>query len=84
MAKGKNIFKRIFLKHSNVPDKSFVKDELERGAKVEMEHTSDPRIAKDIAKAHLIETGKKTRQGKVSSNYYVELSKMERKLKKKL
>jgi len=82
MAKKKSILRRIWLKHSRVPDKNFVKEELDRGTNVEMEHTTDPRVARDIAKAHLIETGKITRQGKISSKYYDELSKMEKKLKK--
>lgn len=50
----------------------YYQQQLERGTKVEMEHTTDPKIARQIAKDHLAE----------SPDYYVELTKMERKLKK--
>ena len=71
------------LKWSNKPDSMFVKSQLKKGANVEMEHTYSRKVAKTIAKAHLLETGKKNKSGKVSSKYYDELDKLEKKLKRK-
>lgn len=45
----------LLLKHGKDPDKRFNKTQLNIGTKVEMEHTSDPEIAEQIAKAHLSE-----------------------------
>ena len=50
----------------------FPKKYIEQGMKVEMEHTNDPILAKEIAIDHLTEFPK----------YYTELAKMEEKLKK--
>lgn len=72
------------LKKESVPDSKFIKSELLRGMKVEFEHTDNKKKAKAIAKAHIIETGKKTKTGKWTSKYYDELYKMERKLKKQI
>ena len=36
-------------------DSDFDKDSLEQGIKVEMEHTTDKEVAKEIAKDHLME-----------------------------
>lgn len=72
------------LKKESVPDSMFIKSELLRGMKVEFEHTDNKKKAKAIAKAHIIETGKKTKTGKWTSKYYDELYKMERKLKKQI
>jgi hypothetical protein len=58
----------------NKPDSAFDKKELAKGIKVEMEHTTNPKIAKEVAKDHLTEF-----KGKP---YYKELDKMENKLKK--
>lgn len=41
-----------------VPDSAFDKSDLEKGIKVEMEHTNDRTIAKEIAKDHLLEDPK--------------------------
>ena len=38
-----------------MPDSKFPKDQLEKGIKVEKEHTVDPNIAKEISKDHLVE-----------------------------
>lgn len=57
----------------NKPDSMFDKKQLEKGIKVEMEHTNDKRIATEIAKDHLSEF----------QDYYKELEKMENKLKTK-
>ena len=43
------------LKHGHDPDRLFLRDQLQKGAKVEQEHVSSPDIAKQIAKAHLVE-----------------------------
>ena len=52
------------------PDSDFPKEEIEAGKKVEMEHTDDPELAKEITKDHLTE----------SSEYYDELDDMEKEL----
>jgi hypothetical protein len=41
-----------------LPDSDFDADQLAKGIDIEMEHTNDPDIAKEIAKDHLIETQK--------------------------
>jgi Protein of unknown function (DUF5661) len=43
------------LKHGDEPDEKFDSAELKKGIAIEMEHTTDPAIAKQIAKAHLME-----------------------------
>jgi hypothetical protein len=43
------------LKYGNKPDKLFNPRQLRMGIKVEHEHTNSSRIAKMIAKAHLME-----------------------------
>ncbi len=48
----------------------YIKDQLEKGAEVEKEHTNNKELAEEIAKDHLVE----------SPQYYVELDKMEKKL----
>ena len=53
------------LKHGNEPDTKFNKKQLKMGIKTEMEHTYSRKIAKMIAKAHLIEF----------PNYYTKLRK---------
>ena len=45
--------------------------QLKIGRKIEMEHTKSTKVATRIAKQHLCESGK----------YYIELRKMERRLK---
>lgn len=40
------------------PDSDFPKDQLAKGVKVEAEHTSDPKKAKEVAKDHLVEDKK--------------------------
>jgi hypothetical protein len=55
-----------------IPSSSFSKDQLEKGIKVEMEHTNDPAKAKEIAMDHLAENPK----------YYDHLEKMEREMDK--
>ena len=61
----------------NKPDSAFDKKELAKGIKVEMEHTNNPEIAKEVTKDHLSEFGGKGKKG-----YYSNLAKMENKLKK--
>ncbi|MFA5392763.1 MAG: DUF5661 family protein, partial [Candidatus Paceibacterota bacterium] len=63
------------IKGGKADDKSysdFDQDQLAKGAKVEMEHTDDPTLAKEIAADHLDEF----------PNYYDALADMENKLKK--
>lgn len=57
----------------NRPDSDFDPIQLKKGIKVEMEHTNDKKLAKEIAKDHLTE----------HKDYYIELEKMENKLEKK-
>jgi hypothetical protein len=52
---------------SGRPDSDFDSDDLAQGAKVEAEHTDDPRVAREIAKDHLAE----------DKDYYRKLAKME-------
>lgn len=53
----------------NKSDKDFDKKDVSKGSKVEREHTSNPAIAKEIAKDHLTE----------DKEYYNKLEKMEKK-----
>jgi len=55
----------------NKTDTSFNKTQLEKGIKVEREHTNNPKIAKEIAKDHLTE----------DKEYYKKLAKIEKKVK---
>lgn len=64
--------KNIKLKGGDTPDDQFDADQLSKGTTVELEHTDDPKIAKQIAKAHLLE----------SPEYYIKLDEMETNLKK--
>lgn len=54
---------------SGMPDSAFDPVQLRAGIKVELEHTSDRAVAKEIAKDHLKEDPK----------YYIKLRKMEAK-----
>jgi hypothetical protein len=65
------LLESLKLKHGEDPDENFDPVQLKAGTKVEMEHTTDPSIAKQIAKAHLSEF----------PNYYKGLKKMEQQLK---
>ena len=55
-------------KGDNRPDSDFIQKDLEDGIKVEMEHTKDHQVAKEIAKDHLSE----------DPNYYKKLKKIEK------
>lgn len=61
-------------KHNQVPDKKFNKKELNKGKKIEHEHTDSEKTAKKIAKDHLSEI----------PDYYKRLAKMEKEAKKEL
>jgi len=58
---------KIMFKHGMDSDRLFRKDQLRAGEIVEREHTDDPQITKQIAKAHLAEI----------PDYYTKLAKME-------
>lgn len=58
---------QIKLKGGDAPDEQFDPEQLKRGIEVEKEHTDDPEVAKQIAKAHLLEI----------PDYYTRLDKME-------
>ncbi len=51
-----------------IPRSKFNKVQLRKGTKVEMEHTSNKKIAEEIARDHLTE----------DKNYYKKLAKMEK------
>lgn len=55
-------------KHNNIPDSKFDPNELFMGIEVELEHTNDRNVAKNIAKDHLTEL----------PDYYSKLKKMEK------
>lgn len=54
-------------------DKYFSTSQLKAGIKFELEHTTSKKVAKQIVKAHLME----------SPLYYKELAKLEKKLSRK-
>jgi hypothetical protein len=62
---------KMRLKHGDDPDSMFDPKQLAIGQKIEMEHTSDPSIAKKIAKAHLAEF----------KDYYIYLPRLEKAMK---
>lgn len=64
--------KKIMFKKGNLPDNMFSKIQLKMGIKMELEHTNLKGVAKQIAKAHLVEDPK----------YYTHLKKMEAKYRK--
>ena len=63
----------IRLKHGKDPDSKFDRKQLAMGIKVEMEHTDCPKVAKMIAKGHLVASE--------SPMYYSYLKKMETKIR---
>lgn len=62
----------IKLKHGGDPDFKFDSKQLKMGIEVEKEHTDDPAISKQIAKAHLAEI----------PTYYTYLDAMEKQAEK--
>lgn len=63
-------------------DNRYDKEQLEKGIKVEMEHTNDPEKAKEIVKDHLEES--KDFKGEDGGKYYDRLDDMEEEIKKHL
>jgi len=59
-------------KHRHVPDSEYDAHQLAMGQKVELEHTDDPAVAKEIAKDHLAEC----------PDYYTRLEIMEKECEK--
>lgn len=59
-------------KHGNEPDSKFNLHQLSMGIQVELEHTNDRNVAKQIAKGHLVE----------DPRYYTHLMTMEKKYKR--
>ncbi|MFA5048463.1 MAG: hypothetical protein WC516_05580 [Patescibacteria group bacterium] len=59
----------------NQPDEKFDSEQLNKGIKIEMEHTNDPQIAKEIVKDHLQET--KDFKDQKGAKYYDKLEKLE-------
>ena len=64
---------KIMFKQGGVPDSRFNRRQLDLGARVEREHTNNPCLAKQIAKAHLVE----------NANYYKMLKQMETKMRRR-
>ncbi len=64
--------------------KDFYKKTLNKGKKVEFEHTPSPQKAKKIATDHIKEFPKITKDNKIDSDYYEELEKVEKKLKNQI
>jgi hypothetical protein len=62
----------ITFKHGSEPDSKFNLHQLTMGIQAELEHTNSKSIAKQIAKAHLLE----------DSKYYTHLKIMEKKYKR--
>jgi len=65
----------------NIPDNKFDEDQIEKGTKVEMEHTDNKEIAKEIAKDHIIEFKNKNKDDKYDNDYYDKLEAMEKYIK---
>jgi hypothetical protein len=61
----------VRLKHGDLPDSLFDSKQLAAGVNVELEHTDDKSLAKQIAKSHLVESG----------DYYKYLPKFEKQLR---
>jgi len=59
----------------NVPEDKVNKTQLDKGQKVEMEHTDNPEIAREIARDHLAEELKDGKE-KEDQTYYTDLAKM--------
>jgi len=66
----------------NLADDEFNKKELSKGQDVEMEHTDDPELAKEITKDHMVEFNQKDENGKYNNNYYKNLDNMEKEMEK--
>lgn len=64
------------------PDKKYDSEQLEKGMKVELEHSNDPQVAKEIAKDHLQES--KDFKGEKGGKYYDKLEKLEDDVKEEL
>lgn len=64
------------------PDKNYDPEQLNKGIEVELEHTDDPQIAKEIAKDHLQES-KDFKNGK-GGKYYNKLEDLEDNVKEEL
>ena len=59
------------------PDENFSVEQLNKGIKVELEHTNDPWIAKEITKDHLVEESRVKDITPIDSVYYDDLEQME-------
>jgi len=66
----------------NYPDERYDSNQLEKGIKVELEHTDDPKKAKEITKDHLEES--KDFKGGTGAKYYNKLEDMEDKIEDEL
>lgn len=66
----------------NKSDKDFDPEQLNKGIKIELEHTDDPEVAKEITKDHLTES--KDFKGGKGGKYYDKLEKLEDEYKEEL
>lgn len=64
------------------PEERYDREQLEKGVKVELEHTNDPELAKEIAKDHL-EESKDFKDG-TGAKYYDRLDEMEEEMEEDL
>jgi hypothetical protein len=64
------------------PDRMFDPKQLRTGIKVEMEHTTDPKTAKCIAKHHMAEEAEARGVALKKARYYTDLLAMEAKWKR--
>ena len=77
----REMLEAVDLKGTTVAD--YNKKTLEKGAKVEAEHTTNKSEQKKIAMQHMAEFPKKDKDGKIDSDYYEELEELENDLKSK-
>ena len=68
------------------PDAKYDQQQLRDGTEVEMEHTDDPEVAKEIAKDHLEESGdtRETQQAEDKLRYYDLLDQLEQQIEAQL
>jgi len=64
------------------PDEKYDKEQMDKGTVVEMEHTKNPAVAKEITKDHLEES--EDFAGEEGGDYYDELADAEKKIEKKV
>lgn len=82
IAQEKNMKKKIEEKRERKPSSEYDQEQLQKGIKVEKEHTRDKDVAEMIAKDHLQESG--DIKGQKGGKYYDRLEEVEKKIKKEI